>query len=115
MWARLLSAALGAWLMAAPGVLGYGGPAGVGDHVVGPIVVASAIVAAWPVMRPLRWVGLVAGVWLLAAPFVLGYAAAPRINDLVAGILLALLSFMGGRTEKSFGGGWSSLLERTGR
>jgi hypothetical protein len=66
-WARLLSAALGAWLMAAPDVLGYGGIAGLGDHVVGPIVVGSAVVAAWPVMSPLRWVGLVVGVWLLVA------------------------------------------------
>jgi hypothetical protein len=66
-WARLLSAALGAWLMAAPDVLGYGGIAGLDDHVVGPIVVGSAVVAAWPVMSPLRWVGLVVGVWLLVA------------------------------------------------
>jgi len=89
-WARLLSAALGAWLMAAPDVLGYGGTAGVNDHVVGPIVVGSAVAAAWPVMRPLRWVGLVVGAWLLVPPWIFGYYGTVAMeNGSVVSFLLA--------------------------
>jgi hypothetical protein len=115
MWARLLSAALGVWLMAAPDVLGYGGTAGVGDHVVGPIVVGSAVVAAWPVMRPLRWVGLVAGAWLLVAPWIFGdYGTVAMENGSVVGFLLAALALLGGERESRFGGGWRRLLGRKG-
>jgi SPW repeat len=113
MWARLLSAALGAWLMAAADVLDYGGIAGVSDHVVGPIVVGASVVAAWPVMRPLRWVGLVAGVWLLVAPWILGYHAMVAMeNTSVVGFLLAAIALLGGEEGSRFGGGWGSLLRR---
>ncbi len=111
MWARLLSAALGAWLMAAPDVLSHGGSAGLNDHVVGPIVVGSAVVAAWPVMRPLRWVGLVVGAWLLVAPWIFGdYGTAAMENASVVGFLLSALALLGGERESRFGGGWRRLL-----
>ena len=110
MWARVLGAALGAWLMAAPDVLGYGGTAGVGDHVVGPIVVGSSVVAAWPVLRSLRWVGLPAGAWLLVAPWIFGYYGTVAMkNGSVVGFLLVALALLGGEKGIRFGGGWRSL------
>ena len=113
MWARLLSAALGAWLMASPDVLSYGGTAAFNDHVVGPIVVGSAVVAAWPVMRPMRWVGLVAGAWLLVTPWIFGYYETAALeNSSVVGFLLAALALLDGEEGSRFGGGWRSLLAR---
>jgi SPW repeat len=102
--------------MAAPDVLGYGWSAGVNDHVVGPIIVGSAVVAAWPVLRPLWWVGLVVGAWLLVAPwiFVGYYGTVAMGNGSVVGFLLAALALLGGEEGSRFGGGWRSLLGRKG-
>ncbi|MBX6342219.1 MAG: vitamin K epoxide reductase family protein, partial [Thermomicrobiaceae bacterium] len=44
-WSLLVSAGLGLWLMAAPGVLGYGGAVADSDHLVGPLVVVVAVIA----------------------------------------------------------------------
>ncbi len=116
MWARIICALLGGWLMAAPDVLGYTKVAAAAnnDHAVGAIVVGASIVAVWRVVRPLRWVGLLAGAWLVAAPWVLmrWYGWTPTLEDLGVGIALVALALLGGKTEKSFGGGWLALLQR---
>lgn len=118
MWTRLVSALLGGWLVVSPAVLGYPevGAAN-NDHVVGPVVLCVSIVAVWPVMRSLRWLELAAGGWLLVAPWVLykWYEALPTINDLAVGVALVVLAFLGGKTRKSFGGGWLSLLRNEDR
>ncbi len=110
MWVRIAGFGLGLWLMAAPAVLGYGDPARTNDHIVGPIAAGFAFIAIWQLMRPLRWIGLVVGAWLLAAPWILGYGTVPTVNSLVVGLLLAVLTLLGARTSKRFGGGWVSLL-----
>ena len=116
MWARLIAALLGGWLMAAPDVLGYSGVAAAAnnDHAVGPIVVGASLVAAWPVVRSLRWVELLAGAWLIAAPWVLmrWYGWTPTLDSLGVGLALVVLAFLGAETGKSFGGGWLALLQR---
>jgi hypothetical protein len=106
---RLLIAALGAWLMAAPQVLGYDGTAvAVAHHVLGPVAVGSGLLAAWPVLRGLRWLGLLSGVLVLAAILLPGGAT---YNGLVVGLLIVALSLLpGGETGGRFGGGWRSLL-----
>lgn len=109
MWAQILSAILGIWLMAAPAVLGYIGPARTNDHIVGPVAAAFAIIAVWEVTRELRWVNLAIGAWLLIAPLVLSYPTVPTVNSLVVGVLLGALAFFKGDIHQRFGGGWSSL------
>jgi hypothetical protein len=112
MWARIPSFILGMWLMAAPSVLGYADSAAqTSDRITGPIVVGFAFVAIWQLMRPLRWIGLIAGVWLLAAPWIFDYGITPTISSIIVGLLLAVLAFLGAKTGKRFGGGWSSLLK----
>lgn len=113
MWARILNAALGIWLMAAPAVLGYGAPAEVNDRIVGPVVTTFAIVAIAGATRPVRRVNTVAGVWLLLAPWILGYGAVEtRINDMVVGAFVIAFSLVRGKITDEFGGGWSSLWKR---
>jgi hypothetical protein len=109
MLARILSALLGAWLMAVPDVLDYTGAARINDSVVGPTVLGFSFIAAWQLMRSLRWVELVAGVWLLVAPWALGYELVPIVNSIVVGILLISFALVRGKVEQRFGGGWSSL------
>jgi len=109
MWARLLSVALGVWLMAAPAVLGYGGAAATNDRIVGPLAAALSVVALFEVTRPLRWLALPLGLWLLAAPLALEHTAAATCSDLLTGAALVALAPLGGRVRSRFGGGWSAL------
>jgi hypothetical protein len=110
MWARIVSLALGIWLMAAPIVLGYGPPASTNDHIVGPLAASFSIIAISEVTRSLRWLNVPVGAWLLIAPWLLGYGPTPTINSLAVGVLLIGLAFVRGTIEQRYGGGWSSLL-----
>jgi hypothetical protein len=112
--ARLLEAALGVWLMVAPTVLGYGPPAAHDDRIVGPLIAAVGIIAAWEIARPLRHVNLLAGAWLVLAPWLLGFPADATLNSLAVGIAVVVLSRIRGRVSDSFGGGWSALWDRRG-
>ncbi|HLT46676.1 MAG TPA: SPW repeat protein [Rubricoccaceae bacterium] len=113
MWAQVVNALLGVWLMAAPAVLGYGAPAAVNDRIVGPVAASFAVIAWWQATRPARWVNLPLGLWLIAAPFVLGYGAtAPLVNSLAVGAALAALSLVRGTVDKRFGGGWRAVWGR---
>ncbi len=114
MWARLISAAIGAFFMASPGIFGYGGAAAINDHIVGPIIFASSFVAAWPAVRSLRRVELPAGLWMLVAPIFIGYPSGggdlPDVVHVFSGLAIAIMAVLGGETKESFGGGWSSVL-----
>lgn len=112
MWARLATAALGLWLMAAPAVLGYSGTAATSDRIVGPLVASVAVVAVWEVARGLRWLGLIAAGWLLLAPWVLGYAAMAAVHSLLVGVTLGVLTVRDGRRGQRFGGGWRAVFNR---
>jgi hypothetical protein len=106
MVARLLAARLGAWLVAAPAVLGYAGATATSDHIAGPLVVGTSLPAAWPVLRELRWMELVAGAWLLVAPWLSATPADAIVAGIATGLVLAKLSFAGGEAGRRFDGGW---------
>lgn len=117
MWAQVVNAALGIWLMAAPAVLGYGDPAQTNDRILGPVAATFAIIAWWEVTRPVRWVNLAIGIWLIPAPWILGYdATAAIVNSVAVGVLLAACATVKGKVEGRYGGGWSVLFKsgRTG-
>lgn len=109
MWARILNALLGVWLMAAPAVLGYGGAAAINDRIVGPLGASFAIIAIAGVTRPVRRVNAVLGFWLLVAPWLLGYPNVAAVNSMLVGIAAFGLSFVRGTVKDEFGGGWSVL------
>lgn len=111
MWPRIVSALLGIWLMVAPSVLHYEGIASISDHIAGPVVAATAIVAIWEITRPLRWLGILFGLWLLLAPAFFHFPSPALVNSAVAGTALIILSFLGGRIGQTFGGGWRELLK----
>ena len=110
MWAQIINALLGIWLMAAPAVLGVSDAATTNDRIVGPIVAAFATVAAWEVTRPLRWVNLPLGLWLVLAPWVLGYGTASTANSMVVGAVIVALSLVKGKIGTRYGGGWRTVL-----
>lgn len=115
MWAHVINAALGLWLMAAPAVLGYGAPGEVNDRILGPVAATFAIVAWWEATRPVRWVNLPIGIWLLLAPWLLGYdATAAIVNSMVVGLIMALCASVRGKVEKRYGGGWTAAIRGYG-
>ncbi|OQW32320.1 MAG: hypothetical protein A4E19_20040 [Nitrospira sp. SG-bin1] len=107
-WNHLLVIPLGAWLMAAPDVMGYEGPERVVDHIVGPLVVSTAIIAMAEVTHSVRWVNVALGLWLMLAPVLLNYGPLHigARSALIGGMIL-LLSFFKGRGRERTGGGWS--------
>jgi hypothetical protein len=111
MWPQLAAFALSAWLIAAPGILGYDADsaARTNDHVVGPIAAAFALVAASEVTRAVRWVNAAIGVWLLLSPWFLAYTAPHAANTTGVAIGLIACSCFRGRVTETFGGGWRVL------
>lgn len=110
MWAQVVNAVLGIWLMAAPRLLGYGNPAADNAYIFGPVAATFAIVACWEATRGVRWGNLPVGLWLMAAPWVLGFDTGAAIwNSVTTGTLLVVFSFVRGKVEKHYGGGWTAL------
>ena len=107
MWARIVNAALGIWLMAAPAVLGYTGAPEVSDRIAGPVIATFAIVAIAEATRPLRWMNAFAGLWLLLAPWMFGFPTDASYNSIFVGAVVIILSFVKGKVESEFGGGWA--------
>jgi hypothetical protein len=108
-WAQLINMMLGIWLMAAPTILGYVGPARTNHRIVGPLAVSCAVITLWEVTRPMRWGNLVLGVWLLIAPRIFTYTGEAFLNTPLVGLLLTVFSLVHGQTEpQHFGGGWSA-------
>jgi len=109
MIAQLINASIGLWLMIAPAALGYGGAWAVSDRIVGPCVLSLAWVAAGQCTRSVRlWLRPLA-LWLVAAPLALSWDAVPAINSAACGMAIVGLSFVRGRIDHHFGGGWVAL------
>jgi uncharacterized membrane protein len=103
-WNLALCAAVGAWLMLSPTVLGSTGAAAASDLVVGALVLTFAVIGFGESARAARWVNVPLGAWLLVAPWVLsGASAAAQWNGAVAGIAVVLLSLRRGTVEGRFG------------
>jgi hypothetical protein len=93
-----LNILLGAWLIAAPFVLGYAGSRmQVGNDVaLGVLLIACSwwLLAAASGQVAAAGLGLLGGLWLIAAPFVWHYGqlSRPFSNDVIVGILSVLVS-----------------------
>jgi hypothetical protein len=109
MWARIVTALLGIWMMAAPAALGYGDPAATSDRIAGPLAASFAFVALWDVVRSLRWVVVPIGLWMILAPLILGYGGPAAVNGAAVGVIVTTLSLVPGKVKEQFGGGWRSL------
>ena len=110
MWAQIINAMLGIWLMVAPCILGYTGSARTNSYIFGPLAAGSAIIAIWEATRPVRWVNLIIGLWLLIAPWVLKYEFNAILNSSITALLLISFALVRGRLKHRFGNGWSYLL-----
>jgi hypothetical protein len=110
MIARVVACLVGIWLMAAPAILNYHGPAQINDRICGPLIASIALIALWEVTRELRWLHAVVGFWLMSAPLVLHYIAWwTVVNSIVCSVILVISAVIPGAKNHSFGGGWSVL------
>jgi hypothetical protein len=110
MYAQFAAFLLGVWLTAAPGTLGYAGPAWSNDHILGPLAATAGLIAVFQETRGVRRLNLPLGVWLLAAPWVLSYPGWPEtVNSMLVGVGLAALACVRGAITKRMGGGWAAL------
>ena len=110
MWAHVLSAAIGIWLMVAPSVLGFvGEPAEYSFRIAGPYIATFAVCSWWQVLRGWRRAYTPAGVWLVLAPLFVDHSVAAIVASVASGIAVAALSFVEGKRDERYGGGWAVL------
>ena len=103
-WNLLLSAGLGVWLMLTPSVLGSAGAAAHSDHLVGALIVTTAVIALADVGRAMRFLNILFGAWVIAAPWILGGATpASRWSDAIVAALVILLTLPRGPVGERYG------------
>ena len=103
-WTLALSAALGIWLMAAPGSLGDTGWSANIQTLGGALVVTVSVIAMGEPVRLLRWANLPLGLGVAAGPWLVGDApGAARISALLCGLAVMLLAIPRGPKRESYG------------
>ena len=112
MWPRLVNILIGGWLMAAPDLLNYGGPAGTNDHVIGPLILTCATIALSESVRSVRWITLTLGVWLMLSPLLFDYSSRQTLHSFSIGLLIVLMARIPGDLKERFGDGWTGIWKR---
>ncbi|MCG3117846.1 MAG: vitamin K epoxide reductase family protein [Candidatus Manganitrophus sp. SA1] len=105
-WNLSLSAAIGIWLMFAPALFGMEGGSGAADsdHLIGALVITTAVIAWAEVGRSARYLNLLLGVWLVVGTwFLSGGSTLGRWSDLLSGLLLVVLSLPVGKIRDAYG------------
>jgi hypothetical protein len=113
MWAAILSAVSGIWIMIAPTLLGFERTEAVNSYIMGPLITTFAITAIWEVNRSARYFNVFAGLWLVASPFLLEFETIACWNTVGFGLAITGLSFIKGTVRGKYGGGWRSLFQKS--
>jgi uncharacterized membrane protein len=109
-WNLLVSAALGAWLMAAPSIFQIHGRGAHSDHILGALVVSVAIIAFAEVARAARFLNIALALALIVLTWLLGgVTLASGFNNLIATALIIVLSIPPGRIKNTYGS-WNPLI-----
>lgn len=106
-WTLLVSALLGLWLMFTRITFGTEGAMADSDHLVGALVITTAVMAMAEVARPMRFINVAFGVWLIVAPWMLeGATALASWAGVAVGIALIVLSLPRGKRSQRHYGTW---------
>ena len=109
-WNLLVSAGVGVWLMFAPAVLKHTDTAADSDHLVGALIVTTAVIALSDVGRAIRFFNVLLGAWIIASPWLLdGGTRSSKWSDVVAGALVIALSMRRGPVGERYGT-WQHLI-----
>jgi hypothetical protein len=103
-WTLAVSAGLGLWLMASPGVIGVWGSMADVEHALGALAVVIAVVAMGEVVRIGRLLNILVGASLAVLPWLLeGTSILGAIFDTLVGISLLALALPRGPRTESYG------------
>ena len=81
------------------------------DHLLGALVLTTAVIAWAEVARPLRFLNILFGLWLITAPWFLdGGTVAGSLVGILAGIALIALSLARGKRSKEHYGSWDRFI-----
>ena len=108
-WTLGVSAGIGVMLMLmlSRGIFGNAMPLAGSDHLVGALVLTTAVIAWAEVARPLRFLNIGFGLWLILAPWLLdGGTVAGSLLGGVSGLSLIVLSLPRGRRSSEHYGSW---------
>ena len=106
-WTLGLSAGIGAFLMLSRAIFGNEAALANSDHLVGALVLTTAVIAWAEVARPLRFLNILFGLWLIVAPLFLdGGTIAGSLLGMASGLVLIPLSLPRGRRSKEHYGSW---------
>lgn len=110
--ARILTIALGVWLMVSPPILHYSGTgADTIDRIVGPIVALVGVLSLREVTRIARYALFLPALFLMLAPWFLHYPPnAELVNAELVAIAITICAATPGRLRQRIGGGWLGLL-----
>lgn len=116
MGARLINLFVGVWLMISPDVFNWTIQQANHQYLVGPLIIAIAIIALSEATRNVRYGNTALGVWLIVSPWVLSTPNSGFIvHQITAGLVLVGFSLRKGNLKNHFGGGWRSLLQKAPR
>lgn len=107
---RLLTIALGVWLMVSPDVLASTPEIAILARLAGPVAIFVGVLSLRSVTRPFRGFNILTGMFLLIVPWLVHASTAMLWNTEVAGWALIVLSLPQGRRSQRVGGGWLALL-----
>ncbi len=106
-WTLLVSAVIGVLLMLSRIVFSTEQPLADSDHLVGALVLTTAVIAMAEVARPLRFLNCVFGAWIVIAPWLLeGSSLSANIASTIAGLALIALSLSRGKRSPEHYGSW---------
>jgi uncharacterized membrane protein len=110
-WTLAVSAGIGLFLMLSRAIFGNVAPLASSDHLVGALVLTTAVIAWAEVARPLRFLNIGFGLWLLIAPLALeGATVAGSLVAIGAGLALIGLSLPRGRRSTEHYGSWDRFI-----
>lgn len=112
MKARIVTIALGVWLMVSPPILHYNGTgADTINRIVGPIVVMIGVLSLREVTRVARYALFLPALFLMLAPWFLRYPPnIELVNAELMAIAITICAAIPGRLRQHIGGGWLGLL-----
>ncbi len=106
-WTLLASAAIGVFLMFSRVIFWTDPPLADSDHLVGALVLTTAVIALAEVARPLRFLNCLFGAWIVVAPWLLaGGSIAAAVAGAVVGLTLIALSLPRGERSREHYGTW---------
>jgi len=106
-WTLGVSAAIGLFLMLSRAIFGNAMPLAGSDHLVGALVLTTAVIAWAEVARPIRFLNIGFGLWLIGAPWFLGGGTiSGSMIGVLSGSALVALSLPRGKRRAEHYGSW---------